>query len=122
MTTHQRAAQIWPVLALAARNRQILTYHILARSIGMPARGLGNMLEPIQSYCLIRKLPPLTILVVQKETGLPGSGFSAVSDIPKNQVRVFEYDWLNHGCPSPEEFEKAVKELPSNTAKLDLDK
>lgn len=123
MTIPQRSAQIWPVLALAAKNRQILTYNILARAIGMPARGLGNMLEPIQSYCLIKKLPPLTILVVQKETGLPGPGFSAVSkDIPKHQIKVFEYDWLKHGCPSPEEFAKAVKELPSNVVKSGSDK
>jgi hypothetical protein len=76
------------------------------------------MLEPIQSYCLIEKLPPLTILVVSKKTGLPGSGFGAVSEIPKNQIRVFDYDWLKHGCPAPEKFAKAVKDRPSNTAKI----
>jgi hypothetical protein len=111
MTIPQRAAQIWPVLSLAAYNRQILTYDILGRLIGVPARGLGMMLEPIQSYCLFEKLPPLTILVVRKETGLPGSGFilSDVSELPKYQIKVIEYDWLKHGCPTPEEFAKAVE-------------
>ena len=73
MKATERASQIWAVLALAARNRQILTYEIVGRLIGVPARGLGHLLEPIQSYCLLKDLPPLTILVVQETTGLPGS-------------------------------------------------
>src|SRR6267378_7828397 len=68
MSAGERAAQIWAVLALAARNRQILTYEIVGRLIGVPARGLGHLLEPIQSYCLVKGLPPLTILVVQEGT------------------------------------------------------
>ncbi len=54
----KRAAQIWSVLGLAARNRQILTYQMLGKLIGVPARGLGYLLEPIQSYCLLNELPP----------------------------------------------------------------
>jgi hypothetical protein len=118
MTIYQRSAQIWPVLTLSAVNKQILTYDFLAKLIGVPPPALGQLLEPIQSYCLIEKLPPLTILVVSKKTGLPGSGFSAVSEIPKFQIRVFEYDWLKHGCPSPEKFAKAVKNRPSRPALL----
>ena len=38
MSAGERAAQIWAVLALAARNRQILTYEIVGRLIGVPAR------------------------------------------------------------------------------------
>jgi hypothetical protein len=112
MTVPQRAAKIWPVLILAASNKQILTYDFLANLIGVPPPALGQLLEPIQSYCLINKLPPLTILVVSKKTGLPGSGFSAVSEIPKYQIKVFEYDWLINGCPKPEEFMKSIKQLP----------
>jgi hypothetical protein len=117
MTVPQRASQIWPVLTLAASNKQILTYDFLAKLIGVPPPALGQLLEPIQSYCLIEKLPPLTILVVSKKTGLPGSGFSAVSEIPKFQIKVFEYDWLKHECPVPEKFAKTVKDRPSNVAK-----
>jgi hypothetical protein len=71
MTAYERAAQIWSVLALAARNRQVLTYSIVGNLIGVPARGLGHLLEPIQSYCLLNRLPPLTILVVSEEDGMP---------------------------------------------------
>jgi hypothetical protein len=28
--------------------------------------------------------------------------------------RRFCVDWVAHGCPSPEEFERAVREQPSN--------
>src|SRR5262245_42313467 len=96
MSTTERAAQIWAVLALAARNRQILTYEIVGRLIGVPARGLGQLLEPIQSYCMLKDLPPLTILVVQEGTGAPGSGFTAASasEFSKKQLEVFGFDWL----------------------------
>ena len=115
MSASVRAAQIWSVLGLAARNRQILTYSMLGKLIGVPARGLGHLLEPIQSYCLINKLPPLTILVVLEETGLPSSGFSAATagELAKKQLDVFAFDWLEHGAPTPDELERAVKERPS---------
>jgi hypothetical protein len=116
-TAPERAAQIWSVLGLAARNRQILTYRMLGKLIGVPARGLGHLLEPVQSYCLEEGLPPLTILVVQEETGLPGSGFSAAtaSEFTKRQLQVFDYDWLDHATPTPEQLEEAVKKRPSRT-------
>lgn len=116
MRIHERAAQIWPVLALAATNRQQLTYDMLAGFVGVARQGLGQLLEPIQSYCLIHELPALTILVVKKESGLPGTGFTAAAAVEyaQAQQRVFEFDWQKHGCPPPEEFARAVQERPSN--------
>jgi len=114
MTTNERATQIWSILALAARNRQVLTYAMVAKLTGVAAVGLGQCLEPIQSYCLLRNLAPLTILVVGKNSGMPGVGFIAAQDIPRTQQEVFSYDWIAHGCPTPIEFEHAVKERPSN--------
>ncbi|SRR5258708_7386800 len=114
MTTNDRAAQIWPVLALAARNRQVLTYNMVSKLTGMARAGLGQCLEPIQSYCLVHDLPPLTILIVSENSGMPGVGFIAAQDVPKAQQEVFKYDWLAHGGPAPEKFELAVKERPSN--------
>lgn len=105
----QRAVQIWSVLALAARNRQVLTYDILSELVGVPRQGLGQLIEPIQSYCLLRNLPPLTILVVRQDTGLPGAGFTAAGEIPATQVRVFKHDWRRQACPTTEEFEEAVR-------------
>jgi len=114
MTQSERAAQIWPVLALAARNRQVLTYGILGRLIGLIPQELGHYLEPIQSYCLLHRLPPLSILVVSKNTGMPGGGLVAAQDIPKTQQEVFLFDWLARGGPQPDHLEAAVKERPSN--------
>jgi hypothetical protein len=114
MTRAERASQIWSVLALAAHNRQVLTYDMVAKLTGMARAGRGRCLEPIQSYCLVHDLLPLTILVVSSETGMPGVGFVAAQDIPRFQQEVFKFDWLAHGAPSPDDFERAVSEHPSN--------
>ncbi len=123
MNRSERSCQIWSVLALAARNRQSLTYGMLSRLIGVPAAGLGKLLEPIQSYCILKELPPLTLLVVQKKTGLPGSGFvgAKAADYARDQMQIFEYDWLKYGNPQPEKFEQAVVELPSNGESFEED-
>ena len=116
MTRSQRASQIWAVLAWLARNRQTITYTQLGRLIGVPKVGLGQLLEPIQSYCLLNELHPLTILVVQQESGLPGSGFTGATaeEFAKAQAEVFAFDWLKHGNPQAEKLEAAVRHLPSN--------
>jgi hypothetical protein len=114
MTRVERAAQIWSTLALAARNRQTLTYDMLGRLTGTPRMGLGQLLEPVQSYCLVQRLPPLTALVVSGRTGLPGLGFIAAQDVPRTQQEVFAFDWLGHGSPSLDALDRALRELPSN--------
>lgn len=117
MTRSERACQIWSVLAWASHHRQTLTYGMLGRLVGIPAAGLGQLLEPVQSYCLINGLPPLTILVVQQGSGLPGSGFTGAtaSEFAKAQSAVFAYDWLGHGNPGADPFEAAVQAQPSNS-------
>lgn len=102
MTRYERAAQIWAVLALAARNRQVLTYDLVGRAIGVPRTGLANLLGPIQDYCLANQLPPLTALVVSEHTGLPGIGFIAAQEIPAAQAQVFRHDWLAADTPTTE--------------------
>ena len=114
MTQYERASQIWSILALAARNRQELTYEIVGQLIGVPQMGLGNLLEPIQSYCLVHKLPPLTLLVVSKNSGKPSDGFTATKDVPEQRQKVFAFEWLGHPAPTPEKLEEAVLRQPSN--------
>ncbi|MCK4998813.1 MAG: hypothetical protein KAS23_04730 [Anaerohalosphaera sp.] len=116
MTRSERASQIWAVLAWAAKNRQTLTYGHLSKLISVPTAGLGQLLEPIQSYCLQKKIPPLTILVVQQDSGHPGSGFTGATldEYAKAYMDVFKYDWLKHGNPQPEALEEAVLKQPSN--------
>ena len=116
MKASERSTQIWAVLAWAARSRQNITYSQLAQVTGAFSGGLGAWLEPIQSYCIINKLPPLTVLVVQQETGMPGPGFTGASaeDLAKAQARVFAFKWLDHGNPGADKLELAVKQMPSN--------
>lgn len=93
----------------------------LAQVTGAFTGGLGAWLEPVQSYCIINGLPPLTVLVVQQESGMPGSGFTGASarDLAKEQARVFSFNWLGHGNPGADKLEQAVKQNPSNGAKGD---
>jgi hypothetical protein len=65
----QRAAQLWPILVLAAHNQLILSYATIGRLIGVPARGLANILGAIEAYCKREKLPHLTAIVVNQRDG-----------------------------------------------------
>jgi len=120
MTEEERAAQIWPLLTFAASMHLTLTYGKLAQLIGGMPPALGRWMEPIQSYCLINNLPPLTVLVVSERTGVPGTGFVAAADVPEAQARVFRYDWfaLNH-VPTAGELADAVRRKPSNGVNVD---
>ena len=112
MQSHERAAQIWPLLSWAATNRQVLSYDLVGKLIGVPRFGLAQLLEPIQSHCLIRGLPAQTVLVAN-DTGAPGTGFIAAKNVPGKQARVFRHNWLEEHTPTPEEFLAAVRERPS---------
>jgi len=104
MTQYERAQQLWSILALAVRDRRVLTYDIIRKATGLVRPSIGQMLAPIQDYCLKKELPPLTILVVSEGSGMPGAGFIAAQDIPKAQQEVFAFDWLDWGCPKAEKF------------------
>lgn len=116
MKASERSCQIWAVLAWAAKTRQNITYGQLAQVTGGFTGGLGGWLEHIQSYCLLEKLPPLTVLVVQQNSGMPGSGFTGASagDLARAQAEVYAFDWLQHGNPGAEKLELAVRQLSSN--------
>ena len=103
MTVKERAVQIWPILVLCATKRIVLCYDELAKLIGVFTPGLGQLLEPIQAYCILHEKPALTSIVVRKDTGLPGTGFTAAENVPLAQAQVYNYDWSNT-APSPEEF------------------
>jgi len=114
MKLSERAWQTWPLLTFAAQHRQVLTYEVVARHTGMHPPGIGSVLEQIQSYCLLGKLPPLSAIVVNKGTGLPSAGFIATTDAPRAFVEVFEFDWLSIPCPTPDQLAEATRALPSN--------
>jgi len=102
VTACQRGTQAWPILLLVACRRETITYDLLGKLIGVSPKRLGNVLEPIQSYCILQGLAPLTSLVVDETTGLPGEGFIAADDVPSAQADVYEQDWFMHAPPSAE--------------------
>ena len=114
MKIPERAWQTWPLLALAAGNRQIIMCGIVSKLTGMHAAGLGAVLEQVQSYCLVNNLPPLTALVVNKGSGLPSEGFVAATGVPRAFIEVFQHDWLATPSPSPEQLAEATRVRPSN--------
>ncbi len=99
------------ILIGRAKNRQSLTYSMLddLMQFGNP-RALGPTLDYILRYCMANELPPLTILVVNKNTGIPSSGMGNFDFA--QQEAVFEYDWYGLMPPTPEELDAAWKARP----------
>ncbi len=118
MTRAERAAQIWQILVAAAHHRQVLTYEIVADLIGMgPAgKGAGTLAQSlglIMRYCKANELPPLTVLVVNKQTGQPGSGLVTIQELHSDREKVFAYKWLRRRPPQThelQEHERAVEQ------------
>ena len=75
MSRTQRAMQLWSVLVLAARNQQVLSYSMVEKLTGLPKWTQADFLGVVAAYRIVNKLPPLTVLVVNEETGLPGGNF-----------------------------------------------
>jgi hypothetical protein len=106
MNQYQRAAQLWSLLVFAAQTQKILSYTMIENLTRLPKVGVGGFLSPIQDYCKHHELPPLTALVVNEDTGLPGGGFTGATDVFAAQSRVFVFNWFKHKSPTPEDFEK----------------
>ncbi len=109
-TNATRAVQIWQILVAKASNRQTLTYGELAELLEFGGAGvLNHPLGHIMRYCQQNGLPPLTVIVVNKDTGLPGGGL----DVPPSEQnvareKVFQYPWFDIIPPDAEELKKAV--------------
>lgn len=97
----QGAALVWQVLTQAAQARKKPTYQEVGEAIDSHHRPLRLYLDLLHDHCLREGLPPLTILVVSKSTGQPGSGFYAVkaTDYDEAFQRVFDYDWSTQPNP-----------------------
>lgn len=112
MKREERAQQLWSILVLAAKNRQVFTYEIVAQACGVPPPSIGEFLRPIQQYCSEKDLPPLTSIVVNKNTGLPGEGFIAAENVPIAQIQTFSIDWLSQPAPSAEQLADSYSRAP----------
>lgn len=112
MRREERAQQLWSILVLAARNRQVLTYEIVAQACGVPPPSIGDFLRPIQQYCSEENLPPLTSIIVNKISGLPGEGFIGAENVPLAQIQTFGIDWLSIPAPSAEQLADSYSRAP----------
>jgi hypothetical protein len=107
MSQADQATLLWPMLALAARNQNILSYAHVAGFTGIAQHGLSEALNLIHQYCKRRGHPRLNCLVVSRETGLPGEGFPEEMDaiqIFAEQAKVFVFDWSGADKPRPSDF------------------
>ena len=104
MTTYELAAQLWQILISAAHNRQVLTYELAGKPLGLGTNTLSGHLGQIQRYCERNQLPLLPILVVSKKTGRPGSGFPSVKDMDVERERVFAHNWFGMKPPAAVDF------------------
>ena len=106
MRWEEHAMQIWHVLIGAAHNRQTLTYEKLGEFIGM---GGGNIyaqaLKIVMTYCESKGLPPLTVLVVKKDTGKPGAGLTTVQDYDRGREAVYAQEWYKMPPVQIQDFE-----------------
>lgn len=93
----------WPVLVRAAKDHRVIEYGDLARAIGyVGSRPTRFALEPIQNLCMEKGWPPLTSIVINKATRLPGKGFIAwPGDINEAHKQVFAFAWFKIPRPFP---------------------
>ena len=95
------AIKAWKTLTNNAQKSKLITYEDLAEILKIHHRPIRLILDLIQTYCIDENLPPLTILVVNKSSGLPGAGFTAWDnrDLQRGRMSVNEFDWTKLANP-----------------------
>jgi len=117
---HTRALQIYLVLVSLAWNRQTITYGAISRE-QMDRYGDGGIINRplgcIMGWCYENGLEPLTVLVVNEETGVPGGGLITVpnGDWPGAQQRVYSFNWFSVMPPSLDELREAGQRAEAGT-------
>lgn len=91
-------AQARAALVVAAMRRSLLTYGELGRAIGVGGVGLRNemrlILDDLSDDCQSRGEPSLAALVVNKDTGEPGAGWTNGPDTTwQQEVRLCFRHW-----------------------------
>ena len=108
-TLARRAQQAYLVLIGLAHNRQTITYGDLSVHYMDYGHGgiLAAVLDRIMRWCALNKLPPLTALVVNQDSGLPGDGLVTVApeNVPAEQYAAFKFNWFAIIPATAEELE-----------------
>jgi hypothetical protein len=106
-TVATRAYQAYLILIGRAANQQTIQYRQLCEQMHY---GIGPILAAplgrIMHWCDRERVPALTSIVVEKETGIPSTGLSTVADndFPAEQQRVFSFNWYSIFPPTLEEL------------------
>jgi hypothetical protein len=114
-----RALQAYLVLIGCAWNNQLITYGKLSQN--QMEYGDGGILDRplgcIMGWCFEQGLPPLTVLVVNKDHGLPGAGLGTVKggNFPAAMQQVFKFNWFSILPPELEMLEAAGNRATGNT-------
>lgn len=120
MVRDEAAYKIWPILVDLARARGKITYSELSHQIGSRDRRLAWPLGLIQEFCLVERLPPLSLLVVRKGLGLPSTGFTAL-DLEEQEAGfkdVWDHPW---SMPNPFSYASDGVRLESLVRRLCAD-
>jgi hypothetical protein len=81
---------------------------------------LAHPLGHLMHYCRQHQLPPLTVLVVNQTTGLPGEGLTD-ADLNADREGVFNFDWYALVPPMPEELAVVYKQGSTHDAQRKSD-
>jgi len=109
---NERACRAWGILTKCAKNKETISYSELGKRMTVHHRACRFFLDLIQNYCLDKRLPPLTIVVVYKNRGIPGVGFTAcdINNFKQEKERVFTYNWDKLSNP----FSSAISNFAPN--------
>jgi hypothetical protein len=115
LNNSQQAMLIWPVLALAARMQQVLTYGDIEGLTGIAAVGQGEALGMINRYCKRKRYPLLNTIAVSGQgdgVGFPSYGAPdrlTNAEYLEERARVFAFDWTSRAVdkPRPDDFDAA---------------
>ena len=96
---HPRAPAVFAYLKRCVAQRRTTTYGEIGQNVGLAAQATAKPLYYIRNKCLERRLPPLTAIVVNKATGLPGKGLKphgtqvTAAEWKDMLGQVFATDW-----------------------------
>lgn len=89
------AQEAYKLLVDIAEKEETITYKDLGGILGYHERNVGSVLSLIQNHCLYEDLPPITRLVVNSYTGMPGKGYKSIKGYEKDLENVLNCDWKN---------------------------
>lgn len=115
---YEQAHAIWNVLSglVLHKDKATITYGELAELLGYPSKAgitLSEALGIVSTYCLYNDLPPISVLVVEKNSGIPGwlGMIPEGSTYKKEQKKVHKTKWYLFRTPTVGTLRRVREEL-----------